>query len=176
MIGDELVQFGRVDAMGSRVFRLSRLLRGRRGSEWASSGHVDDERFALIQPESLSTIAMPAERVGGTALVAARGIGDGDAPPVATHAIGVEAMRPPSPVHLRAARGADGSVTIRWTRRGRTGWAWADGMEIALGETREAYRVIVTGGARTRAVEVGELAGHAPTPISCRASRRARSA
>lgn len=158
MIGDELVQFGRVEAMGSRVFRLSRLLRGRRGSEWASAGHVDGERFTLVEPETLAAIVMPAERVGGTVQVAARGLGDGDAPPVAAHAVGVEAVRPPSPVHLRARRDGEGGVTIGWTRRSRAGWAWVDGMEAPLGEAREAYRVTVTGGTRARTVEVGEPA------------------
>ena len=33
--GDELLQFGRAEPIGPRRFRLSRLLRGRRGTEWA---------------------------------------------------------------------------------------------------------------------------------------------
>ena len=37
-IGDELVQFGRAERIGPARWRLSRLLRGRRGTEWAVVG------------------------------------------------------------------------------------------------------------------------------------------
>ena len=158
MIGDELVQFGRAEPIGPRRFRLSRLLRGRRGSEWAAGGHADGEPFTLIEAESLVSIALPTEKIGGAARIMARGIADGDSPPVATHAIGVEAVRPPSPVHLGATQEADGSVAIAWTRRSRTGWAWVDGVDAAIDEAREAYRVTIAAGARVRTVEVGEPA------------------
>ena len=105
---------------------------------------------------------MPAERVGGTAQVAARGLGDGDAPAVAACAIGVEAVRPPSPVHLIAERGADGGLAVRWTRRSRAGWAWVDGIDAPVGEASEAYRVTIgrvtigpRGAAAARTAEVG---------------------
>jgi hypothetical protein len=38
MIGDELLQFGRADEIGPRAYRLSRLLRGRRGTERFMAG------------------------------------------------------------------------------------------------------------------------------------------
>src|SRR3546814_5765375 len=35
LAGDELLQFGRAEQLGARRYRLSHLLRGRRGTEWA---------------------------------------------------------------------------------------------------------------------------------------------
>ena len=155
MIGDELIQFGDAVATGPRRFRLSRLLRGRRGSEWAAGTHVAGEAFTLIEAEALVALDLPLARVGGVAEVAARGIGDADGPVVASRLIGVEAVRPPSPVHLSAERRADGAVEIAWTRRSRAGWAWIDGVDAPIGEASEAYRVTISGGARPRVAEVG---------------------
>ena len=45
MLGEELIQFGTAEQTGPSTFRLSRLLRGRRGSEWAMAGHALGERF-----------------------------------------------------------------------------------------------------------------------------------
>jgi hypothetical protein len=52
-------------------------------------------------------------------------------------------MRPPSPVHLRAARQADGSLLCIWIRRSRRGWAWLDGVDAPLGFTAERYRIVL---------------------------------
>lgn len=154
MIGDELLQFGDAVRVAPRRFRLSRLLRGRRGSEWAAAMHVAGEPFVLMEAESLVALPLPPARIGGIAEVAARGIGDADAPALASRPIGIEAVRPPAPVHLGARARADGALDIVWTRRSRTGWAWIDGVDAPLGEDREAYRVTIEVGGRTRAVEV----------------------
>ena len=154
MIGDELVQFGRAEPIAPGRFRLSRFLRGRRGTEWAIADHAEGEPFTLMDPGSLASLAFPAEKVGAVALVAARGIGDGDAPAVATRTIGADAVRPLAPVHLRAEKRADGGIGVAWTRRSRLGWAWVDGTDVPLAEDREAYRVTILGGATARSVEV----------------------
>jgi len=41
ILGGELFQFGRAEALGEGKFRLSRLLRGRAGTEWACAGHSE---------------------------------------------------------------------------------------------------------------------------------------
>jgi hypothetical protein len=56
-IGSELVQFGSAEPLGERRFRLSKLLRGRRGTEWAMSGHAAGERFVLLSSRTLQRIA-----------------------------------------------------------------------------------------------------------------------
>ncbi|HZF42139.1 MAG TPA: phage tail protein [Sphingomonadaceae bacterium] len=154
MIGDELIQFGDAQALGPRRFRLSRLLRGRRGSEWAAATHAAGEAFVLMDADSLLALPMPVAQAGGVVEVAARGMGDGIAPALASRVVGTEAVRPPAPAHLTARRGSDGAIVIAWTRRSRTGWAWIDGVDAPLGEDREAYVVAVSGGTRVRVVEV----------------------
>jgi hypothetical protein len=54
-----------------------------------------------------------------------------------------EALRPPSPAHLRASWTAAGEVKATWVRRSRSGWAWLDGLDAPLGESVERYRIRV---------------------------------
>ena len=139
-VGSELIQFGRAIPLGSGRFRLERLLRGRRGTEWAMDTHVPGDSFVLLGPNSLRAIELPREAAGSTVEVRAMGIGDG-ADNSITAVAGGEAMRPPSPVHLKAGFGSDGSLHISWVRRSRHGWAWLDEMDAPLGEGNERYRI-----------------------------------
>lgn len=49
LLGQELLQFGRAVRLGPRQYRLSRLLRGRRGTEWAIAMHGIGEDFLLMR-------------------------------------------------------------------------------------------------------------------------------
>jgi hypothetical protein len=155
-IGDELIQFGSAEPIAPRRFRLSRLLRGRRGTEWAAAGHEAGQTFVLIEPEAMLALHPPAGAQGGEARLLASGIGDADSSSPAVRLLSGEGKRPPSPVHLRAARTAAGDISIRWVRRSRSGFAWTDGADAPLGEEAEAYRVTAAAGAVSRAFEVVE--------------------
>ncbi len=142
LVGDELVQFGRAVRIGVARWRLTELWRGRRGTESAAGTQSAGDRFVLIDPASLATIELPLGTLTGTVSVMAAGIGDGSEPPVAVVPVTGASILPPAPVHLRAARAGDGSVTAIWVRRSRVGWRWLDGVDTPLGEEREAYRVM----------------------------------
>lgn len=144
VLGEELIQFGVAAPLGGRRFRLSRLLRGRKGTEWASGLHSDGDRFVLIEAESLAAIDPPLGALGSEARVLATGLGDPEGT-LATGEVSGEAMRPPSPVHLRATRLANGDLAIRWVRRSRDGWVWLSGRDSPLGEETEAYRLTLAG-------------------------------
>ncbi|SNS16844.1 Putative phage tail protein [Sphingomonas laterariae] len=151
MIGAELIQFGRADPLGGRRYRLSRLLRGRRGTEPAMTSHAAGEGFTLIEAETLLPIELPAGAIGGRVDVMAIGVGDAT-PVMASATIGASALRPPPPVHLRM----DAAV-IRWTRRSRNGWSWIDGADAPLGEEAERYRLVIAPSVgNTRTVELSQ--------------------
>lgn len=154
LIGDELIQFGRADPIGPCRYRLSRLLRGRRGSEWAAGTHQPGEDFALIEAVTAGPVTLPPGfGIGGQVRLLASGVGD-PAPVEARAAVSGEALRPPSPVHLRARAAANGDVTISWVRRSRLGWTWSSGGDTPLGEEREAYRVTLSGGDFSRSIDL----------------------
>jgi hypothetical protein len=151
-IGDELVQFGAVEALGDRRFRISRLLRGRRGTEYAAAGHAAGEPFTLIERDALVALEAPAGSVGGEARILASGAGDAVAPSAA-RAIEAAVLRPPSPVHLAARETDGGDLALSWVRRSRQGWAWTDGADTPLGEEAERYRLVIAGAGFERIVE-----------------------
>ena len=145
----------RPERVGDRRFRLSRLLRGRRGTEWAAGQHAIGETFLLIEAPSLALIEPPAGTLGGEVRLMAQGIGDAEAA-VASRTITGEAMRPPSPVHLRAALQPNGDLRIEWVRRSRSGWVWASGTDTPLGEEGEAYRLVLAGAGSERVATLAE--------------------
>ncbi|QNE32259.1 hypothetical protein F1C10_10075 [Sphingomonas sp. NBWT7] len=139
LIGDELLQFGAARQIDARTWRLHELWRGRGGTR--AAGAASGARFVTVDGDGL--LRVPLDAAPETQLrVAARGVGD---------VIAVErdlviagaAMLPLPPVHLRAGRHDNGTVRLTWRRRSRTDWRWRDGVEAALGEEREAYRIII---------------------------------
>ena len=155
LIGDEIVQFAVVEALGPRRFALSTLLRGRRATGVAA--HVTGARFVLLDPDRLLALDLGAEVVGRSLRVRAIGTGDGGSAPATIDFAG-NADRPLAPVFLRYTRdGAD--VVFGWVRRSRVGFAWLDGVDAPLGEGGESYRVEVQrGGLPVRTVTVAEPA------------------
>ena len=145
MVGNELIQFGRAEPIGPRRFRLSRLLRGRRGTDWATGSHVTGESFAMVVPGTLRPIELAQAALGAEVSVQARGLGNGATAPIVSRIAGGEALRPPSPVHLTAERRTDNGLDVRWVRRSRSGWGWLDSVDAPIGETTERYRVRLSG-------------------------------
>ena len=168
VLGNELIQFGRAEALGAGRFRLSRLLRGRAGTEWACGAHVDGETFCLLQPASLQKVTLGSANIGAEIEAVV-----GDA--TIDVAFKGEALRPLTPVNLSSMRQAGGDVLLRWTRRSRGGLAWIDGVDAPLGEAREQYRVVATSSARSielsateprMLIEAATIAALGPGPIS----------
>lgn len=157
LLGDELIQFGSAEPLGERRFRLSRLLRGRRGTEWAAALHAPGEPFVLIEAESLAVVEAPLGALGGEARLLGQGLGDPDGV-LAVRTVSGEAMRPPSPVHLRAERLANGDLALAWVRRSRAGWVWLSGSDTPLGEEAESYRLTLAGEGFERSLTLAEPA------------------
>ncbi|KQU53097.1 hypothetical protein ASG67_09665 [Sphingomonas sp. Leaf339] len=151
MAGAELIQFGRAAPLGDARWRLSGLLRGRRGTE-ASPLQVGDG-FALLTADASRVIDLPLTAIGRTVRVMASGAGD-DQPAEARCVVTGASLRPPSPVDLRWEPG-DGGM-LRWTRRSRIGWNLSDGVVPPLGEEAERYRVTLTDANGVREVETVE--------------------
>lgn len=145
MVGDEMIQFGQAQALAPGRFRLSRLLRGRRGSEWAMGGHVAGEDFVLLDARALKALPLPVEMLGSAVSVVAHG--PGDIPPAIpiSRVAGGEAMRPLSPAHLRGLFAADGSLAVSWVQRSRLAWAWFDEIEAPADPVVQGYRLRLAG-------------------------------
>jgi hypothetical protein len=102
--------------------------------------HSADDRFVLIEAATLQPIALPSWTRDSAVTVAEPG-GSGA---IASTIVGVESLRPPSPVDLSATL-AGGGLSVSWTRRSREGFAWVDDVDTPLGEPFERYAVSLAG-------------------------------
>ncbi|MEN2786493.1 phage tail protein [Sphingomonas qilianensis] len=141
LLGEELIQFGDATQISQSRWRLSRLLRGRRGTEAAIGLQQAGDRFILIEADAALAIELPLTSIGTTVRFLASGIGDAAGPIGATAAVRGGSVLPLAPVHLWVDAQASGDLLIRWVRRSRAGWRWIDGAETPLAEENEAYRV-----------------------------------
>lgn len=137
VLGREVLQFGTATSLGGGKFRLSRLLRGRGGTEWAQADHAIGEAFCLLKPGAFRPVALPTWMIGAEVRATMAGS-------EAARLFTGETLRPLSPVNLRAEF-AGGELRLRWTRRSRAGLAWIDGVDVPLGESSERYLVRITG-------------------------------
>lgn len=157
----EILQFERAEQLAADTYRLSGLLRGRRGSEPFCAGHQVGDAFLLLSPATLGRFTTSIGEIGRRRFFKGIGI-DGDlqrAELDSSAPLGTDLM-PLAPVHLRATiAGAD--IQLAWVRRTRIGGGLRDGIgEVPLGEAAEAYQVDIlsAGGAVLRT-----LAAAAPT-------------
>ncbi|MBV7255198.1 phage tail protein [Pacificimonas sp. WHA3] len=155
LVGEELVQFRDAVQTGPKLWELSGLLRGRRGTEAAAASHAANERFVLLEPEVLFPLDFALSDIGRTLLVKA--VGPADSLPTAPEvslAISGRSLRPLSPVHLSVLRSADGDLTVHWIRRSRRGFGWPDGSDVPLAEENEVYRVEIAASGDVRTFHV----------------------
>lgn len=146
MIGDETIQFRRAVPLGRNRYRLNGLIRGKGGTEWASSNHAPGERFVLLDADALAWIDVPPGTPSLRILPA--GVADEGALASVVEAPG-RATRPLAPVHVRAESLADGGRELRWIRRSRALADWS----APLDEPEERYLVAV---GNTPGIEVTE--------------------
>ncbi|HEX8388429.1 MAG TPA: phage tail protein [Sphingomonas sp.] len=155
LVGDELLQFGRAEPLSPTRWRLSRLLRGRRGTEAAIGTAAAGAPFVLMDGAGLRAIDLPASAMGREVRVLASGVGDGAGPAEARALVTGASVLPPSPVRLRVETLADGNAVVTWIRRSRAGWSWIDGTDAPLAEEREAYQAtVVAADGTARVVEL----------------------
>lgn len=143
MMGGELVQFGGAEPLGDGRWRLTRLLRGRRGTEAMIGTQAIGDAFALVTADTVATLDLPLAALGTTVQVMASGVGDGD-PALARAPIDGRSVLPLSPCHGRFRSDTGGGVAVDWVRRSRGGWRWLDGVDAPLGEEAQAYQVVAT--------------------------------
>jgi hypothetical protein len=155
VLGSELIQFGSAEPLGEGRFRLSRLLRGRGGTEWAMNSHTIDEPFALIQPDSVRPVPLAGWKIGAGITAAVHNL-SGTTSNSDAIVLNGESLRPLSPVRAKAWIEESGDLTIEWTRRTRAASAWVDEVDVPLGERVELYRVSITGGEGSLELEAAQ--------------------
>jgi hypothetical protein len=156
ILGDELIQWrsaSQPDAVTyPKRWRLSGLLRGRRGSDYGCSTHAVNEKFVVLDPDSVTTIEMDLSERGVArnwkAVTDGQQTGDAD---YTSFTWDAGTLKPLSVVNVEGARDGSNNLTITWSRRTRVGSdAWIPAGESGpLGEEREEYSILIKNGATT---------------------------
>jgi hypothetical protein len=150
LIGEELVQFQNAQLIGDKTYRLSKLLRGRQGTEWAIGTHQEGDRFILLNP-ALYTTAIANNLIGRQLFYKAVSVGSSlAATDEQAFTYTGRNLKPFSPVHVKGVRDGTGNLTISWLRRSRVDAEWRDGVDIPLGEESERYEVEIMDGATVK--------------------------
>ena len=145
LIGGELVQYRTATLVSAGVYTLSGLLRGRRGTEWASTGHAATERFVVLGTSGMRHIALQSGDLGSAryykVVSAGQRLSAVTAQAITPAGVALECF---SPVNARANRDTTDTV-LTWTRRTRLSTRLTGTLPISapLGETSESYEVEV---------------------------------
>ncbi len=145
--GWEILQFRTATLVSTGVYDLTGWLRGRRGTEWAQSGHATGDLFVLLDLTKIRRVVPQSAELDLQRVyrVVTAGQSPEGAPSLyhTNRGVGLECY---SPVDLlgkkTTSRGATPAAWgISWQRRSRVGGGWQDFTEIPLGETTESYEV-----------------------------------
>ncbi len=140
LVGEEIIQFATVEALPDGNYRLSTLLRGRRGTEAAVQDHKPGEKVLFLSKETLGRDILALSDLQTTLFYKAVSAGEllENAPATPQRFEGRDLM-PYAPVHLKGTRASD-ALTLSWVRRTRIGGGSLAG-SVPLSEASERYEI-----------------------------------
>jgi hypothetical protein len=148
----EIASFGTATQLDQRIWRLSHLLRGMKGTEWAVDLHGQGDHFVLLD-SAIRRVSHEAIDLDVQKIYRAVSIGnDLDSASNLTFTNTGVSQKPLSPVFIRGEEDGAGNRVIRWYRRSRLdGFAGRDAYSPPppLGETFERYEVEILNAAGT---------------------------
>lgn len=148
----ELIQWQTATLNGDGSYTLSKLLRGRKGTEHAIGSHAIGDTFVALTLTTIDRAAMATSEIGVQRHFKAVSVGqnlqNATAQAFTNAAVALECY---SPVNLKGTRVASGDLTITWIRRTRADGEWRDTVDVPLFETSELYDLeILNGGTVVR--------------------------
>jgi len=147
LLGDEILTFDTATPLGGTDWQLSGLMRGRKGTEWATGSHVIGERFVLLDTGTIGRVVDPMAWCN-TALhykAVSAGLAIASAGDTLFTDTGAS-LKPYAPVAIAGSRDGSNNLTITWIRRARLYAEWSDGVDVPLDEPAEAYEVDILDG------------------------------
>lgn len=143
LLGEEIIQFQTATLVGKLTYKLSGLLRGRRGTEHTIGSHTNTDTFILLT----STTIFP-ESATLDDLYAARTYGFGHSGPTNTIEFvpNGRGWKPLSPCHVKAVVDSSYNVALTWVRRTRFGGGWLNRIDAPVNESTESYEVVIMNG------------------------------
>lgn len=155
LCGDEIIQFQNATLVSGNKYRLTKLLRGRLGTEHHIDNHSPSERFVFLDSavikKDVTISSFGLLRYYKPVTVSATLAGTDEQ----TFTYAGNKFKPLSPVDIQAARDVSDNITLTWKRRTRIDGEWRDSVNVPLGEESEAYEVdIMDGSSVVRTISV----------------------
>ena len=147
----EVFQFATATLEGDGTYTLSRLLRGRKGSESATSGHAINDKFVFLSDSSLLSFGVQASEISRSRKFKGVSIGTDIADITAQdYAYSGVNLKPRSPTYIRGSRDGSNNLTITWLRRSR--FSAQTLKSPILGEDSESYEIDIVGASPARTI------------------------
>lgn len=120
MVGEEVIGFRYAQLIGANQYKLTRLLRGRAGTEVKINDHVADELFVLLDQSRMTRLDISTADLGKTVKFKAVTFGSdlSKATAIDVKPYGLN-MRPLRPANAKAEKQANGDWLITWIERPR---------------------------------------------------------
>lgn len=170
LIGSEIIGAMNVTYQGNNVYRLSRLLRGLRGTEWAMGGHLAGERAVYLNSPGLQFVPLTLSAVDTTRqykLVAPGGYLE------EANYVDFQffccCLRPFAPVNITGTRDGSNNLTVDFTRRTRALVRDFMPTSTPILEREESYQVEARNGS---GVTVRTIPSATPTGIGYTAAQQ----
>ena len=145
----EIIQFCNADLVDTNTYDLTRLLRGRLGTEHAMAALLPTGAMAVVLNGAVEQLQATLAERGQTRFYKWGPTSVDIADPAwqqETFVVRAVGLMPWAPVHVAGDRNASGDLSISWVRRTRLGGVWADDTDVPLNEESERYEVDILGG------------------------------
>jgi hypothetical protein len=145
----EILQFTTATLIAPRRYRISRLLRGQRGTDALIATAIPVDARIVVLDAAVVPADMDTASLGLTLNWQCGPARDSLGAPTYTRLaqrFTGQGVRPYAPAHIRAKRTSTGDVALSWVRRTRIdGDSWEQ-VDVPLGEADERYRVEILAG------------------------------
>ena len=146
LCGNEIIQFQNATLTAENKYILTKLLRGRLGTEHEIENHSVGENFILLDSailkEGVSLNLLNLQRYYKP-VTAGNTVAETDEQ---SFTYTGKKFLPYSPTHIEGYRDGSDNLTINWIRRTRINGEWRDYADIPLGEESEQYEIDIMDG------------------------------
>jgi len=153
-IGGEICAFANAESLGNGNWKLTKWLRGLRGTDYVMPLHKGSEEFVWLSPDNLERVVVTQASIGkeGTYCAVTSGTTLDSNTEFKFTDTG-NALRPYAPAVTSAHSDESHNFTMTWQPRNRLNGKWLSGSDIILDQAVEAYSIdVVTTSAGTDTV------------------------
>lgn len=144
-LGNELICYRNAILIAPGRYRLSGLIRGVKGTEYACSTHVAGEEFYLLDEVTIvpASVSYVGREIKFKAVVDDQ---SADEVEELTITYNGNSARPPAPVDITGVRDSEGNLAIAWSPRSRRGMPLLDYQDLPVEKSDEFFIVEIVGG------------------------------